>query len=45
LFYLILWDLKWLVLEIDGIVHHHCSYLLFIINAHALLVIILINVN
>jgi hypothetical protein len=44
LFYLILWDLKWLVLENDGIVHHHCSNLLFIINAHALIVIILIKV-
>jgi hypothetical protein len=44
LFYLILWGLKWLVLEIDGIVHHHCSNILFIINAHALIVIILIKV-
>jgi hypothetical protein len=44
LFYLILLNLKWLVLEIGGIVHHHCSKLLFIINAHALIVIILIKV-
>jgi hypothetical protein len=44
LFYQIVWGLKWLVLEIDGIVHHHCSNLLFIINAHALIVIILIKV-
>jgi len=29
---------------ISGIVHHHCSNLLFIITAHALIFIILIKV-
>ena len=46
LFYRILWDLRWLsyAIDISGIVHHHDSNLLFIITAHALIVITLIKV-
>ena len=46
LFYQLFWDLMWLsyAIGISGIVHHHCSNLLFIITAHALIFIILIKV-
>ena len=46
LLYNILWDLRWLsyAIDISGIVHHHYSNLLFIITAHALIVISLLKV-
>ena len=46
LFYQIFWDLRWLsyAIDISGIIHYYYSNLLFIITAHALIVIILIKV-
>jgi hypothetical protein len=46
LFYQIFWDLRWLsyAIDISGIIQYHYSNLLFIITAHALIVISLIKV-
>jgi len=46
LFYQIFWDLRWLsyAIDISGIIHYHYSNLLFIITAHALIVISIIKV-